>query len=117
MTSAGQPSRHHLVGRDAELARLRALVDPVPDKSSVLMVLGEAGMGKTALVAEAAKWARGAGMRVLSATGQEPESNLAFAGLHQLLRPAAAQISGLPARQASETTAGSASSTGEAALP
>lgn len=101
MTSAGQPSRHGLVGRDAELARLRALVDPVPDKSSVLVVLGEAGMGKTALVAEAAKWAGGAGMRVLSATGQEPESNLAFAGLHQLLRPVAAQIPGLPARQAS----------------
>ena len=63
MTSADQPSRHRLVGRDAELARLRALVDPVPDKSRVLVVLGEAGMGKTALVAEVAKWAGGAGVR------------------------------------------------------
>lgn len=101
MTSAGQPSRHGLVGRDAELARLRALVDPVPDKSSVLVVLGEAGIGKTMLLAEVAKWAGGAGMRVLSATGRESESNLAFAGLHQLLRPVVAQIPGLPGRQAS----------------
>ena len=101
MTSAGQPSQHRLVGRDAELTRLRALVDPAPDKSSVLVVLGEAGMGKTALVAEVAKWAGGAGMRVLSVTGRESESNLAFAGLHQLLRPVAAQIPGLPGRQAS----------------
>lgn len=101
MTSAGQPSRHSLVGRDAELARLRALVDPVPDKSSVLVVLGEAGMGKTVLVAKVAKWAVGAGMRVLSVTGRESESNLAFAGLHQLLRPVVAQIPGLPGRQAS----------------
>ena len=97
----GQPSRHALVGRDAELARLRALIDPVPDTSSVLVMLGEAGMGKTVLVAEAAQRARDAGMRVLSVTGREPESNLAFAGLHQLLRPVVAQIPGLPGRQAS----------------
>jgi DNA-binding CsgD family transcriptional regulator len=101
VTSAGQPSRHGLVGRDAELARLRALVDPVPDKSSVLVVLGEAGMGKTLLVADVAKWAGGTGMRVLSVTGRESESNLAFAGLHQLLRPVVAQIPSLPGRQAS----------------
>jgi DNA replication protein DnaC len=80
VTSAGQPSRHGLVGRDAELARLRALVDPVPDKSSVLVVLGEAGMGKTVLVAKVAKWAVGAGMRVLSVTGRESESNLPSPG-------------------------------------
>ena len=100
VTSAGQPSRHGLVGRNAELARLRALVDSVPDKSSVLVVLGEAGMGKTVLVAEVAKWAHDAGMRVLTVTGREPESNLAFAGLHRLLRPVVAQIPGLPGRQA-----------------
>jgi DNA-binding CsgD family transcriptional regulator len=101
VTSAGQPSRPGLVGRDAELARLRALVDPVPDKSSVLVVLGEAGMGKTVLLAEAAKRAGAAGMRVLSVAGRQPESDLAFAGLNQLLRPAMAQIPGLPGRQAS----------------
>ena len=39
-------------------------------------------------------------MRVLSVTGRESESNLAFAGLHQLLRPVLSSVAGLPARQA-----------------
>ena len=94
-------SPHGLVGRDAELARLRALVDPVPDESRMLVVLGEAGMGKTVLLADVASIAGNAAMRVLSVTGWESESNLAFAGLHQLLRPVVAQVAGLPERQAS----------------
>ena len=62
-------------------------MDPVPLSSQVLLVTGEAGMGKTVLLADAAGRARSAGMRVLSVTGRESESRLAFAGLHQLLRP------------------------------
>jgi DNA-binding CsgD family transcriptional regulator/tetratricopeptide (TPR) repeat protein len=89
-----------LVGRDAGLARLRGLVDPVPQASQVLLVIGEAGMGKTVLLAEAAERARSAGMRVLSVTGRESESNLAFAGLHQLLRPVLSGVADLPGRQA-----------------
>ena len=88
------------IGRDAALARLRALVDPVPRASQVLLVTGEAGMGKTALLADAAGRARSAGMRVLSVTGRESESRLAFAGLHQLLRPVLSGAAGLPGRQA-----------------
>ena len=89
-----------IIGRDAGLARLRGLVDPVPQASQVLVVTGEAGMGKTALLAGTAGQARSAGMRVLSVTGRESESNLAFAGLHQLLRPVLPSVAGLPARQA-----------------
>jgi DNA-binding CsgD family transcriptional regulator len=89
-----------IIGRDAGLARLRGLVDPVPQASQVLVVTGEAGMGKTALLAGTAGRARSAGMRVLSVTGRESESNLAFAGLHQLLRPVLPRVAGLPARQA-----------------
>ncbi len=40
-----------LIGRDSELARLRGLVDPPPAESRVLVLLGEAGMGKTVLMA------------------------------------------------------------------
>ena len=76
-----------IIGREAGLARLRGLVDPVPQASQVLVVTGEAGMGKTVLLADAADRALSAGMRVLSVTGRESESKLAFAGLHQLLRP------------------------------
>src|SRR6266851_5571443 len=89
-----------IIGRDAGLARLRALVDPAPSASRVLLVTGEAGMGKTVLLADAAGRARSAGMRVLSVTGRESESRLAFAGLHQLLRPVLSSAAGLPGRQA-----------------
>src|SRR5580704_9476197 len=98
-----QPAR--IIGRAAGLARLRALVDPVPQASQVLLVTGEAGMGKTVLLADAAGRARSAGMRVLSVTGRESESRLAFAGLHQLLRPVLSGAADLPARQAQALTA------------
>ena len=99
---AQQPAR--IIGRDAGLARLRALVDPVPPASQVLLVTGEAGMGKTVLLADAADRARSAGVRVLSVTGRESESKLAFAGLHQLLRPVLSSAAGLPGRQAQALT-------------
>jgi DNA-binding CsgD family transcriptional regulator len=89
-----------IIGRDAALARVRGLVDPAPQSSQVLLITGEAGIGKTALLAEAAERARSSGTRVLSVTGRESESRLAFAGLHQLLRPTLARAAGLPGRQA-----------------
>ena len=85
-----------VIGREAEFARLRGLVDLVPRASQVLLVVGEAGMGKSVLLADAAERARAAGMRVLSVTGRESESRLAFAGLHQLLRPVLSSAAGLP---------------------
>jgi predicted ATPase len=96
------PARQHapVIGRDASLARVRGLVDPVPQASQVLLVIGEAGMGKTVLLAEAAERARSSGIRVLSVTGRASESRLAFAGLHQLLRPVLASAASLPGRQA-----------------
>ena len=102
MPSPGElpPKPAPIIGRDAGLARLRGLVDPVPQASQVLVVTGEAGMGKTVLLADAADRARSAGTQVLSATGRESESRLAFAGLHQLLRPVLSGAAGLPGRQA-----------------
>ena len=85
-----------IIGREAGLARLHGLVDQVPLASQVLVVTGQAGMGKTVLLADAAGRARSAGMRVLSVTGRESESRLAFAGLHQLLRPVLSGATGLP---------------------
>ncbi|HLK78101.1 MAG TPA: AAA family ATPase [Streptosporangiaceae bacterium] len=89
-----------LIGRDAERERLRGLVDPAPARSQVLVVRGDAGLGKTALLADAAAQARRAGLRVLSVTGTEAEQDLAFAGLHQLLRPVLDRAADLPERQA-----------------
>jgi DNA-binding CsgD family transcriptional regulator len=90
-----------LVGRGEELSRLRELVAPPHEQSRALLLLGDLGMGKTVLLAEAARGARSAGMRVLTAAGRESEQDLAFAGLHQLLRPVLDRVAGLPARQAS----------------
>src|SRR5580658_6519767 len=89
-----EPAR--IIGRDAGLATLRGVLARVPRAGQVLLVIGEAGMGKTVLLADAADRARSAGMRVLSVAGRESESRIAFAGLYQLLRPVLPAASGLP---------------------
>ena len=89
-----------VVGREQELSRLRELVTPPYPLSRVLLLLGDPGMGKTVLLAEAERAARSAGMRVLKAAGRESERDLAFAGLHQMLWPVLDRLSVLPARQA-----------------
>ena len=95
----GDPLRGPLIGRDVELSLLRGLVDPSPAASRVLVVIGDAGIGKSALLADMTQRARSAGSRVLAVTGREPETNLPFAALHQLLRPVVDGTVDLPARQ------------------
>jgi DNA-binding CsgD family transcriptional regulator len=78
---------------------MAALVDGArAGRSGVLVVRGQAGVGKSALLADAVE--RAAGMRVLQARGIESESELAFAALHQLLRPVMGWIGRLPPPQA-----------------
>ena len=89
----------HLFGRDAERGRLLGLVERSPVPGQTLVVLGDAGMGKSALVAEVAERARSVGMRVLTGTGRQSETNLAFSGLHELLRPILDGAANLPERQ------------------
>lgn len=62
-----------------------------------MVLRGEAGAGKTALLDAAA--ARGGAMRVLRTGGVESESDLAFAALHQLLWPVAGLLDALPGPQ------------------
>ncbi|MGW3992553.1 ATP-binding protein [Amycolatopsis sp. NPDC004772] len=87
-----------LTGRDTELKELGELVDGPEDRGGVL-IRGEAGIGKSALVASTAAAASVAGLRVLRTTGAEAEQNLAYAGLHQLLHPVRAGVAELPAPQ------------------
>ncbi|MCC8249307.1 ATP-binding protein [Saccharothrix luteola] len=87
-----------LLGRDAELKALVELVDGPVGRGGVLL-RGEAGVGKSALVAEAVAAASIAGLRVLGTTGAEAERNLPYAGLHQLLHPVRAGVAGLPGPQ------------------
>ena len=88
-----------LFGRDAERALIGALLDAARDsRSGALALRGEAGVGKTVLLEDAR--ARASDMHVLSARGVESESELPFAALHQLLRPALGHLDRLPAPQA-----------------
>jgi DNA-binding CsgD family transcriptional regulator/tetratricopeptide (TPR) repeat protein len=95
-----------LIGRAAELARLQALTAPAADDlDRAVVVLGDAGTGKTALLAELTAHARSRGLRVLSAAGRERESARPFAGLRQLLRPVLIELLALPGPEAEELRA------------
>jgi DNA-binding CsgD family transcriptional regulator len=85
-----------LIGRDRELAVLAAMIDQIGDRGGSILVLGEAGVGKSSLLAATAEYGRAAGLQVLEATGVETEAQLPFAGLHQLLRPVLGSLTQLP---------------------
>src|SRR5438552_1228753 len=90
---------HTLLGRDREITVLRDLVDHIDERGGALVVRGEAGIGKSALLAEARTHAETRGVRILTVTGVQTEATLPFAGLHQLLRPILAESDALPGRQ------------------
>ncbi|QCX75231.1 Putative HTH-type transcriptional regulator [Streptomyces sp. YIM 121038] len=88
-----------LYGRDRERAVVDGLLDGArKQRGGVLVVRGEAGIGKTALLDHAAEHATD--LRVLRGLGIESESELAFAGLHLLLGAHADRLDALPAPQA-----------------
>src|ERR1700756_2224571 len=66
-------------------------------ESRVLVVRGEPGVGKSALLEYLA--GRAVGCRVVRAAGVESEMELVFAGLHQLLAPVLDHAEGLPGPQ------------------
>ena len=87
-----------LAGRSAEGARLdRLLADARAGQSAVLVLRGEPGIGKTALLGYAAE--RAAGFQVVRAAGVESEMELPFAGLHQLCGPMLGGLGRLPPPQ------------------
>ena len=88
-----------LHGRGVELARLSALIeDARGGTAGSVVVHGEPGMGKSALLAEVLSTA--SDVRVLRTQGLESESPLAFAALHRLLRPVLGLLERLPEPQA-----------------
>lgn len=100
-------SHKGLRGRGGECAVLDKLVADVRQGSSqVLVVRGEAGIGKTALLGHLI--AEASDLHVVRAVGVESEIGLAFASLHQLCAPMLDRLPGLPAprREALETVFG-----------
>ncbi|MEU9244122.1 LuxR family transcriptional regulator [Streptomyces sp. NPDC048385] len=93
-----QTSGPPMVGRHAEREAIARLLDAVRDGlSGVLVLTGEAGIGKTRLLEYAA--ARADELRVVRLTAVEPETGLGFGALHRLLRPFLNRTGRLPGPQ------------------
>lgn len=97
--------RAPLVGREAELRLLGDLVGRVGDGGGAVVVRGEAGVGKSALLAAAGRLAAESDVRVLRTAGVEAEAQVPFAGLYQLLRPIVGQVAELPGPQRAAVSA------------
>jgi hypothetical protein len=93
MAQSGAPE---LIGRDREVQALIELIGRGTRAGQALVITGDPGIGKSALLGAARQVARAAGFRVLSAIGVESEAQLPFAGLHQILRPALQSMPELP---------------------
>ena len=89
-----------LVDRSAEREALGGLLARAAEGYSGALVLrGEAGVGKTALLDETVAAATAAGLQTARLTGVEPETQLGYAGLHRFLLPFAGQLERLPGPQ------------------
>lgn len=100
MGSSGSDRRvAQLIGRELECGMIERMLDRAGRRESgSLVIRGEAGMGKTALLRYAA--AQADEMIVLSVTGVEAESDLDYSGLHSLVRPIINLLPGCPSRSA-----------------
>ena len=87
-----------LIGRQAEIAVLDQLVEAISaGESRALLIHGEAGVGKSALLDYLA--GRASHCRLIRAAGVQSEMELAFAALHQLCGPMLDHMERLPGAQ------------------
>ncbi|WP_344737313.1 LuxR family transcriptional regulator [Microbacterium awajiense] len=100
MTDTSPDPTDALVGRDTELALLLdALSDADHATGAAHLLLGDAGIGKTAMLDAVTEAAHGRGALVLSCRGMRMRSSVGFAGLHELLLPVLDLLPALPQRQ------------------
>src|SRR5262245_46189294 len=89
-----------LIGRTSELERLEGVLSAARGgTSAALLVVGEAGIGKTSLLEAAAAAAAADDFDVLRARGIEAESELSYAALFELLQPYGDRLDALPGPQ------------------
>ncbi|HET7051818.1 MAG TPA: AAA family ATPase [Solirubrobacteraceae bacterium] len=101
------------LGRSGERDVLHRLLETARGgQSAVLVIRGEAGIGKTSLLRYAARQA--AGFRVAEIAGVEAETELPFAGLHRLCAPMLAKLDALPVPQQNALRVSFGLSSGEA---
>src|SRR5438445_243967 len=92
-------TNRELIEREQECAVLDALVDRLRDGGGTVVVRGEAGIGKSVLLQRVRGRAEAQGARPLVTVGVESEAEVAFAGLHQLLRPVIGALAQQPEPQ------------------
>ncbi len=98
MPMSGRGRGVSLRGRETECATLDDLIAGVkPDSSQVLVLRGEAGAGKTALLDYLVE--RAADFKLVQIAGVESDMELAYAGLQQLCAPLLGHLDGLPEPQ------------------
>ncbi|MBO1752525.1 helix-turn-helix domain-containing protein [Actinotalea sp. BY-33] len=85
-----------LLGRERELSALDAFLVRAEADGEALLLTGEPGVGKSALLDAAARRAAVGGVRVVRGGGVEYESDVSFAGLHQLIDQFADELVQLP---------------------
>ena len=88
-----------LVGRARELEQLMEFAQSSTQHGGGLLVHGPAGIGKSFILAALRDQTREQGFQQLLLSGVQSEARLAFAGLHQLLRPVIDRAVELPSRQ------------------
>jgi DNA-binding CsgD family transcriptional regulator len=88
-----------LAGRDEDLGVIRAFLGEVSAGGAALLLTGEPGVGKTALLDAAQERAMAAGVRVLRAAGARFEADVSFSGLSQVLLPLGEELARLNATQ------------------
>ena len=92
MTADPPGRRASLMGRDADLAMIDEFLARAAAEGGSLVLAGEPGVGKTALLRVAAYRAVAAGTRVVRAEGVEFEATGVFSGLSQILIPLSAGL-------------------------
>ncbi|MGA4727808.1 AAA family ATPase [Micromonospora taraxaci] len=97
MVTASRVQLTVLRGRDDECRALRSLLDGVTDGGGALLLQGDPGSGRTALVGYAHRYAQNC--TVLAGTGLAEEAALPYAGLQRLLDPVLDRMTALPDEQ------------------
>jgi DNA-binding CsgD family transcriptional regulator len=88
-----------LVGRESEMAWVQAFLANASKHGGVLEIVGEPGIGKSAMLNAAVQHGSENGFLVVSTSAVESEMNLPYLGLHELLAPFLDQVRSLPTSQ------------------
>lgn len=88
-----------MIGRSDEFEAIKAAAGGARQRGGALVVEGEAGIGKTTLLAEVARWGAADGFTVLSCAGVQSQIKVGYGAVHELLHPIINHAGALPEHQ------------------